>query len=97
MSETPSNLSSSWTYLTNHFHVLLVLFKDPDARIRDMAEQVGITERAVQKILAELVDNQVISIEKVGRRNTYTIDHSMHLKHSLESKHNIGTLLRILA
>lgn len=97
MSETSSNLSTSWTFLTNHFHVLLVLFKEPDARIRDMAEQVGITERAVQKILAELLEINVIKIEKVGRRNHYTIDQSVNLKHPLEEKHNIGTLLRILA
>jgi predicted transcriptional regulator len=76
---------------------LLVLFLEPDARIRDMAEKVGITERAVQKILAELIESGVISIEKNGRRNHYTIDQSVNLKHPLESKHNVGTLLRILA
>lgn len=96
MNESNVNLSSTWTYLTNHFHVLLVLYKDPDARIRDMADQVGITERAVQKILAELTETKVISSEKVGRRNTYTIDESVHLKHPLENKHSVGELLKIL-
>ena len=97
MSKPSANLSTSWTYLTNHFHVLLVLYKEPDSRIRDLSEQVGITERAVQKILAELMESGVISIEKYGRRNHYTIDQGVHLKHQLESKHNVGTLLRILA
>ena len=97
MNGSSSNLSTSWTYLTNHFHVLLVLFKEPDSRIRDMASQVGITERAVQKILAELIESGVISVEKRGRRNHYTIDEDVHLKHPLESKHNVGALLRILA
>lgn len=97
MNSSSSNLSSNWTFLTNHFHVLLVLYKQPDARIRDMAEQVGITERAVQKILAELGEIQVIKINKVGRRNSYSIDESVHLKHPMEEKHNIGTLLSILA
>jgi predicted transcriptional regulator len=98
--ENPSlkaNLSSSWTYLTNHFHVLLVLYLEPTSRIRDMAIKVGITERAVQKILAELIESGVITIEKNGRRNRYTIDQTVHLKHPLESKHNVGTLLQILA
>ena len=97
MSQTSTNLSTTWTYLTNHFHVLLVLYKEPDSRIRDMAEMVGITERAVQKILAELIESGVITIDKRGRRNHYTIDQNVHLKHHLESKHNVGTLLRILA
>ncbi|WP_026292701.1 helix-turn-helix transcriptional regulator [Rubritalea marina] len=96
MSEVRSNLSSHWTFLTNHFHVLLVLHKNPDSRIRDIADQVGITERAVQKILAELAEIEVINSEKVGRRNTYTIDHNVHLKHPMESKHKVGELLQLL-
>lgn len=97
MPSASANLSSSWTFLTNHFHVLLVLYKEPDSRIRDLAEQVGITERSVQKILAELVDCGVITAEKIGRRNHYTIDPSVHLKHPLESKHTVGSLLTLLA
>jgi len=92
-----SNLSSSWTFLTNHFHVLLVLHNEPDSRIRDMAGKVGITERAVQKILAELIESDVISIEKNGRRNSYTINSEVRLKHPLESKNKVGNLLGLLS
>ncbi len=65
-------------------------------RIKDIAIKVQITERAVQRIIAELVEDKVICIEKCGRRNSYKIDQGHRLKHPLESKHTVGELLAIL-
>ncbi|NWK55280.1 ArsR family transcriptional regulator [Verrucomicrobiaceae bacterium N1E253] len=84
---------SQWNFLTNHTHVLVVLDQDPDARIRDMAVEIGITERAVQRILSELASDGFLSIEKQGRRNIYTINRNMWLRHSLEKHVRIGSLL----
>jgi len=93
---SPAN-SPKWTYLTNHFHIIVSLSRKPHSRIRDLSDQVGITQRAVQRILAELVEDKVLKIRKEGRRNSYTINRKKRLKHSLESKHNIGELLDILS
>ena len=62
---------SNWTIFSNHGHVLLYLANDPDARLRDVAQSVGITERAVQKIVRDLQDGGIITISKHGRRNRY--------------------------
>lgn len=86
-----------WSFLTNHTHILVVLSREPEMRIRDLAVEVGITQRAVQRILAELQSEGVISISKEGRRNRYTINREIRLRHPLESKHTIGELLEILA
>lgn len=64
---------STFSFLTNHTQALLVIAQDPQARMRDIAESVGITERATQRIVAELVDAGYISREREGRRNVYTI------------------------
>ena len=93
----PDQRSAHWTFLTNHFHILVVLSRDPTLRISDMATQVGITQRAVQRILSELTTDGVLEIQKDGRRNIYTINREKRLRHSLESQHNIGSLLNILS
>jgi predicted transcriptional regulator len=89
--------SSGWTFLTNHFHILVTLSRDPYARIRDLSDEVGITQRAVQRILAELVDDQVLKVTKEGRRNHYTINRQQRLRHPLENQHTIGDLLDLLS
>jgi len=89
-------IKPQWTFLTNHFHVLVCLSRDPTSRIRDLADEVGITQRAVQRILAELVEDKAITIKKAGRRNIYTINPRKRLRHPLESKHTVGQLLEIL-
>lgn len=86
----------AWTFLTNHMHVLVVLSRDPELRIRDMAEQIGITQRAVQRILAELIDEGVLKVTKTGRRNRYTIQRRTRLRHPLESKHTVGEMIDLL-
>ena len=60
-------MSSSWTFLTNHAHVLLLLDKDPDLRLRDLAAAVGITERAAQRIVSELIEGGYLTRQRVGR------------------------------
>lgn len=83
----------SWTFLSNHSHVLICLARDPGQRMRDVAAQVGITERAVQRIVRELVEARVLAAHKQGRRNHYVIDREVHLRHSLESQRTVGDLL----
>jgi DNA-binding MarR family transcriptional regulator len=85
-----------WTFLTNHTHVLVCLFRNPDVTLREVASQVGITERMVQKIVAELVENNFAEVTRVGRRNTYRIRTNLHLRHRLESHRTIGELLQLL-
>ena len=85
-----------WTFLTNHAHVLLCIAEDPDVRLRDVAARVGITERATQRIVAELEDAGYLSHEKVGRRNHYEVHTELPLRHPLEDHLAIGALLRVL-
>jgi len=85
-----------WTFLTNHAHVLVCIASDPDARGRDIAERVGITERAVQAILADLVADGYVTRTRVGRRNRYALDPEGPLRHPLEGGHTTGDLLAAL-
>jgi predicted transcriptional regulator len=93
--ETPA-VAAVWTFLTNHSHVLLCLYRNPQMRLRDVAIHVGITERMVQKIVAELQDDGFLKITKNGRCNHYQIITDLRLRHSLESQHTIGELLKLL-
>lgn len=85
-----------WTFLSNHGHVLVALAVDPDARMRDMAERVGITERAVQMIVRDLEDAGYVHKQRVGRRNSYTVSRRMRLRHPLEQDVRIGDLLDLV-
>lgn len=82
-----------FTYLTNHSHVLVALDTDPELRVRDLALMVGITERAVQRILSDLEEAGVIRIDKLGRRNRYRLLRSARLRHPLEHHCTVGGLL----
>ncbi len=86
----------SWTFLSNHAHVLVCLARDPDARLRDVAERVGITERAVHRIITDLEGGGVIRRSRSGRRNHYEIDHSATMRHPLEAECTVGSLLGLL-
>lgn len=85
-----------WTFLSNYGHVLVSLARNPDARMRDMADAVGITERAVQQIVAELIEQGHLRKVKVGRRNRYQVVRSSHLRHELESHVTVGDFLGLL-
>jgi DNA-binding IclR family transcriptional regulator len=86
----------SWTFLTNHAQVLLCLAQDPGIRLRMVAERVGITERATQRIAAELVEAGYVQATRVGRRNHYTIDRTHAMRHSAQLGYDIGALIEAL-
>lgn len=83
----------SWTFLTNHGHVLICLTRDPDLRIRDLAQLVGITDRAVAKLLDELEATGYITRTKVGRRNHYEVHTNQPMRHRVESGHVVRELV----
>ncbi|MCS6772148.1 MAG: winged helix-turn-helix domain-containing protein [Kiritimatiellae bacterium] len=85
-----------WTFLTNHSHVLLCLAQQPDMVLREVAERVGITERAVQNIVADLIEAGVLIRERVGRRNHYRIDPRRPLRHPIEAHRTVADLLRLV-
>lgn len=87
---------ADWTFLTNHAHVLLCISRDQDTRLRDIAIDVGITERAVQRIVVELEAAGVLTRERRGRRNHYIVNGAVPLRHSLESHRSAGDLIRFL-
>jgi len=86
----------TWVFLTNHAHVLLRIARDPDSRTRDIAQQVGITERAAQRIVSDLVAAGYLTRTKNGRRNRYTVNRHGHLRHPVFNQLEIGPLLDIL-
>jgi DNA-binding Lrp family transcriptional regulator len=86
---------AGWTFLTNHAHVLLAIAGDPEVRMRDVAARVGVTERAVQMIVADLVDSGYIERVRVGRRNRYLVNGAGLFRHPAESAHRIGELLAL--
>ena len=82
-----------FTYLTNHTHVLVALNANAELRVRDLATAIGITERAIQRILADLEAVGVLDREKLGRRNSYKIRRQARLRHPLEGHCTVGGLL----
>jgi DNA-binding IclR family transcriptional regulator len=85
-----------WHFVTSHTQVLLCIARDPDMRMKDIAETVGITERAAQRIVTDLVEAGYLQRERVGRRNRYVIDETMVMRHPEQSSHEIGELLALL-
>ena len=86
-----------WTFLTNHAHVLAVLDSEPDLVLRKVALRVGITERAVQRIIQELEKRGFIERERVGRRNHYQVIKELPLRHPIEAHRTIGDLLKLIS
>jgi DNA-binding transcriptional ArsR family regulator len=93
LSLTPRTPVTGWTFLTNHAHVLVCLAADPAARLRDVAERVGITERAVQHIVADLEEGGLLTRTREGRRNRYTLHLGIPLRHPVEAHVQVGELL----
>jgi len=87
---------SAWTFLSNHAHVLLLLARHPEIRLRDVAERVGITERAVQRIVADLEAGRYIERERNGRRNRYRVHPEMPLRHPVEAHRVVGDLIDLI-
>lgn len=88
--------AQTWTFLTNHAHVLISLANDPQLRIRDLAERVGITERAIQRIIADLEEGGYLTHERDGRRNVYRVRANRPLRHPIEAHQTIAALLQAL-
>jgi hypothetical protein len=84
-----------WTFLTNHAHVLLCLAAEPNLPLREVAARVGITERATQKIVADLARDGYLQVTRVGRRNSYAVDPHGPFRHPLEKHKEVGALLRV--
>ena len=87
---------SNWTIFSNHGHVIFCIARDSEARLRDVASDVGITERAVQKIVRDLQACGMISISKHGRRNRYRIENGKSLRHDLEAHCTLGALIDLI-
>jgi DNA-binding IclR family transcriptional regulator len=88
--------SKPWTFVTSHTQVLLCIAEDREARLRDVADRVGITERAAQRILADLVESGYVTRTRVGRRNHYTVNPTVQMRHELQRGLAIGSLLDLL-
>jgi DNA-binding MarR family transcriptional regulator len=86
----------AWTFLTNHSHVLICLARGEAPTARELSTLIGITERAVQVILAELTEAGYLVKKKDGRRNIYTVNLRGRLRHPLESHHTVGDLIAVL-
>jgi DNA-binding Lrp family transcriptional regulator len=93
----PAAPLAPWTFLTNHAHVLLCISADAGIRMRDVAEQVGITERAVQRIVSDLEDAGYVQRVKAGRRNQYAVHASLPLRHPIERHRTIASLIALIA
>lgn len=93
---TSGSSTNRWTFLTNHAHVLVALHVEPESVLREVALRVGITERAVQRIIQDLEEEGFIRREKVGRKNKYEVLTGESLRHPLEAHRNIGDLLRLI-
>ena len=86
-----------WTFLTNHSHVLIALYRNPGIVLREVAQQVGITERAVQRIVHDLEDDGFVVRERVGRQNEYQVSTDLTLRHPIESHRTVGDLLEMVS
>lgn len=93
----PTVAGNRWTFLTNHSHVLVLLHANPEVILREVAARIGITERAVQRIVQDLEDEGFIRRERVGRRNRYEVLTEQSLRHPIEAHRKIGDLLALVA
>ena len=92
-----SATTPGWTFLSNHAHVLIFLLRNPDARLRDIGDAVGITERFAHSVVSDLVAAGYLSVSRTGRRNTYSVHDTLNLRHPLEADFSVGELLQIFA
>lgn len=93
---SPAPGRPTWTFLSNHAHVLLLLAKDPEIRLREVAASVGITERAVQRIVSDLERDRYIERERNGRRNRYLVHRDLPLRHPVEAHRKIASLISLV-
>lgn len=91
-----SDGGGGWTFLTNHAHVLLCLAQDPEIRLSEVAVEVGLTERGVQRIVKELASSGYITRQRIGRRNRYLVHQSRPLRRSIAKHREVGDLLELI-
>jgi DNA-binding MarR family transcriptional regulator len=96
MSSQAASDQKPWRFLTNHTQVLLAIARDPDVRLRDIAGMVGVTERAAQRIVADLIESGYVKRERIGRRNRYRVNREIEMRHRQQLGHEIGPLLDLL-
>jgi DNA-binding IscR family transcriptional regulator len=89
--------TAQWTFFTNHAHVMVCLARNGDRPLREVALDVGITERAVQRIVADLEEGGYLRRERIGRRNSYSLILDKELRHPIEADHTIGDVVRVLS
>lgn len=95
MSKSEQHISH-WTFLTNHAHVLLCIAKNPNTRLRDIADIVGITERAVHRIITDLTEAGFIKVKREGRCNTYIMHPEKNLRHPIEAHRQVTDLIQMI-
>jgi DNA-binding IclR family transcriptional regulator len=93
----PDERGGSWTLLTGHGHVLVEIARDPEARMRDIADAAGITERTAQVIVADLEAAGYITRTRTGRRTRYTVNPDSLFRHPAQEGHRVGPFLALLA
>ena len=93
----PPRRPPTWTFLTNHGHVLVCIAQNSDVLISEIADLVGIGERAAHRIVCDLVNDGYVLRKKDGRRNAYAVNYDRPLRHPLESAHSIGEIFGALA
>jgi DNA-binding IclR family transcriptional regulator len=94
---SPDHNDGSWTLLTGHGHVLVEIARNPQARMRDISAVVGLTERAVQAIVADLESAGYLTRRRVGRSNRYTVNPDSLFRHSAQGGLRVGPFLELLA
>lgn len=94
--KTRANGSVTWTFLSNHGHVLLAIARKPDATLREVAMAVGISERAVQRILVDLETGRYVERVRAGRRNRYNVHPELPLRHPMIKHRDIGSLIELV-
>ncbi|MDD4097751.1 MAG: winged helix-turn-helix transcriptional regulator [Lentisphaeria bacterium] len=92
----PEQPAAQWTFLTNHAHVLLCIAKNPDFRLRDIADFVGITERAVHRIVTDLTEAGFIDVKRDGRCNVYVMHPEKNLRHPIEAHRQVSDLIQLI-
>jgi DeoR/GlpR family transcriptional regulator of sugar metabolism len=85
-----------WTFLTGHGHALIVVTRDPNVRLREIAAELGVTERTAQTIVNDLVDAGYLARTRVGNRSRYEVRTDRPFRHPVEREHAVGELLAVL-
>ena len=95
--KSPSKTEKQWTFFSNHGHTIILLHRNPELTVREMATTIGITERALLSILSDLQEYGCVSVKKEGRRNRYKVLGSAKFRHPIEGSVSIASLLQLFS